>query len=165
MLRSLVGSEMCIRDRDRGLQLTSYFMNLVEFSKSMSSLRIGLSIVASARHLSVSRPSSRCVHEHTRQRAYHNKYSIQNISQSHQSIPTLPRNRRKPLKTSSDVFFRLSSEMFRMMKPVVHSTSLRCPTDVLNSVKHCLNKSRTSHTFSIVCCQQSVTAHRPFAIG
>ena len=44
-----------------------------------------------------------------------------------------------------------------LIAPPVYLITLLLPTDVLNSVKHCLNKSLTSRTFSIVCCQQSVT--------
>jgi len=58
-------SSSSINGKNRDVEQTSYFMNLVEFSKSMSSLRIGLSIVARARHRSVSRPNDRCAHEHT----------------------------------------------------------------------------------------------------
>jgi len=38
-------------------------------------------------------------------------------------IPASPKNRQKPLKMSSTMCFRLSSEMFRMMKPVAHNIS------------------------------------------
>ena len=98
------------------LFLTSYFMNLVESSRSISSFFIGLSMVASARQRSVSRP------DYT---------SIQRITSPHTTIISACRGVQQVNGKYTNVFLRdlflfLWNPMIQLQNGLWQSHSVWC---------------------------------------